>query len=385
MEEELVRPAEKVVNMSVAPGERHGSSPWPRLMLTLADGSRVEAKTPEGTRVVTPNQAAGNIPGPSGSGTVTPRTGSYAGAVKTAPSDWHLDFYINGQRLSLEDTIYGAVHRNQQPAASGTSTPAAGSLGVFSMPVTIKFRKVEGPAPASTFSAMPPTGIPLTGTEATYDAPSPASIASALPAALEPSAPTSKILRLLRVVHNLSVEGRELAPNGDTQLDENLFVNNKLTAKLTRQLEETMIIARSVLASSYRPCATDNVIATACLTGRSSFPSTSHSCSLSRRGTRSSNPTRSGTADSLPSIRPLSSRAGPAAVVEMIWVILPESSDKKSASPVLNFSSRLPKCLSCTARRAAYSRSSTLTRSGRVSDRRSNSTVSLRRSLRGGP
>jgi E3 ubiquitin-protein ligase TRIP12 len=45
-------------------------------------------------------------------------------------------------------------------------------------------------------------------------------------------------------VHNLSVDGKEFLPNNDSQLDENLFVNNKLTAKLTRQLEETMIIAR---------------------------------------------------------------------------------------------------------------------------------------------
>jgi hypothetical protein len=30
-------------------------------------------------------------------------------------------------------------------------------------------------------------------------------------------------------------------------MDETLFVNNKLTAKLTRQLEEVMILARYVL------------------------------------------------------------------------------------------------------------------------------------------
>jgi E3 ubiquitin-protein ligase TRIP12 len=52
-----------------------------------------------------------------------------------------------------------------------------------------------------------------------------------------------RILRLLRVVHNLCVDGREFAPV-DSQLDEGLFVNNKLTAKLTRQLEETLILAR---------------------------------------------------------------------------------------------------------------------------------------------
>jgi E3 ubiquitin-protein ligase TRIP12 len=69
-------------------------------------------------------------------------------------------------------------------------------------------------------------------------------VTSALPAALDPETPTSKILRLLRVLHNLCVDGREAAGRDDPQLDESMFVNNKLTAKLTRQLEEIMIIAR---------------------------------------------------------------------------------------------------------------------------------------------
>lgn len=60
---------------------------------------------------------------------------------------------------------------------------------------------------------------------------------------LDASKPTSKILRLLRVVHNLTVESRE-ATGKDQAMEETLFVNNKLTAKLTRQLEEVMIIAR---------------------------------------------------------------------------------------------------------------------------------------------
>lgn len=84
----------------------------------------------------------------------------------------------------------------------------------------------------------------MTSAEPALDAPSPASVTSALPTALDPETPTSKILRLLRVVHNLSVDGRDAAGRGDSSLDESLFVNNKLTAKLTRQLEETMIIAR---------------------------------------------------------------------------------------------------------------------------------------------
>jgi E3 ubiquitin-protein ligase TRIP12 len=75
------------------------------------------------------------------------------------------------------------------------------------------------------------------------DAPSPASVASAIPSGLESDAPTTKILRLLRVVHGLTTEARDVSYRHD-QMDENLFVNNKLTAKLTRQLEEIMLLAR---------------------------------------------------------------------------------------------------------------------------------------------
>lgn len=78
---------------------------------------------------------------------------------------------------------------------------------------------------------------------AAIDAPSPASIASIPVTGLEADASTTKILRLLRVVHNLTSEARALSAKDD-QIDESLSVNNKLTAKLTRQLEEVMILAR---------------------------------------------------------------------------------------------------------------------------------------------
>jgi E3 ubiquitin-protein ligase TRIP12 len=149
-------------------------------------------------------------------GSNTPRTGSYAGAVKTAPTDFHLEFTYGGKAISLDDTIYGAVHKNQP--AGGTST-----LGSYGSAVVFKFRKVEGPASTQTGG---------------LDAPSPGSVLSTLPAAFDPATPTAKILRLLRVLYNLSVDSVE------SKVDANLFVNNKLTAKLTRQMEEIMIIAR---------------------------------------------------------------------------------------------------------------------------------------------
>lgn len=56
----------------------------------------------------------------------------------------------------------------------------------------------------------------------------------------------AKILRLLRVLHHLNALESERAVFGPNKrnLPDTAFVNNKLTAKLTRQLEEPMIVAR---------------------------------------------------------------------------------------------------------------------------------------------
>lgn len=63
---------------------------------------------------------------------------------------------------------------------------------------------------------------------------------------LPDDAPHAKILRLLRVLHQLNtLESERSVFHGDKRnLPESSFVNNKLTAKLTRQLEEPMIVAR---------------------------------------------------------------------------------------------------------------------------------------------
>ena len=64
---------------------------------------------------------------------------------------------------------------------------------------------------------------------------------------------SSKILRLLKVLYRLNSEGVERLESGRmlVALPDSAFVNNKLTAKLTRQLEEIMILARSVLSSHF--------------------------------------------------------------------------------------------------------------------------------------
>jgi E3 ubiquitin-protein ligase TRIP12 len=111
----------------------------------MLDGVKVEAKTPEGTRIATPNQAANAGPGPSASGSATPRTASYAGAVKTEPKDWHLEFSLKDVKLDMNETLYGVVHKHQDLLSDQANTYGS----VFNAPLIIKFKKVEGPPPSS--------------------------------------------------------------------------------------------------------------------------------------------------------------------------------------------------------------------------------------------
>ncbi|TFK74978.1 hypothetical protein BDN72DRAFT_886090 [Pluteus cervinus] len=211
--------AEKTVNLSVA-----------------EDGSKVEAQTPDGTRIATPNsagltQANKEVPSP------TPRPGtntkaSYAAALKAKPTDWHLEFSMDDQTLPLDLTIYGAIHQHEMRKKSGAVPPSMIWQGVY----TIKFKKVPGPvAPDSRAD----------GSESGSKNRSPSPTMSSLPE----DAPHAKILRLLRVLYQLNtIEGERSVFVGEKKnLLESAFVNNKVTAKLTRQLEEPMIVASSCL------------------------------------------------------------------------------------------------------------------------------------------
>lgn len=85
-------------------------------------------------------------------------------------------------------------------------------------------------------------GSPAARSESTVRSRSQAPPLSSLPE----DAPHAKILRLLRVLHQLNtMEAERVGFIAEKRnLPEASFVNNKLTAKLTRQLEEPMIVAR---------------------------------------------------------------------------------------------------------------------------------------------
>ncbi|KAJ4473595.1 hypothetical protein J3R30DRAFT_3659131 [Lentinula aciculospora] len=154
----------------------------------------------DGTRVATPNPNASMNQGASSSLSklATSSRPSYASALKTKPTDWHLEFAMDDH------------HEMRNKTGPG---------------------KVSGPAPASDKSGIKPrsSSPPLSS--------------------LAEDAPHAKVLRLLRVLYQLNtLEAEGTLFGGEKRnLPETAFVNNKLSAKLTRQLEETMIVASSCL------------------------------------------------------------------------------------------------------------------------------------------
>lgn len=115
------------------------------LISCSSDGSRVEAQTPDGTRVTTPNPTKPNSTVPTPRGTLGTRA-SYAAALKTKPSDWHLEFSMDDHKLPLDLTIYGAIHQHEARKKAGhVITPSMIWQNVYS----VKFKKVPGPAPTS--------------------------------------------------------------------------------------------------------------------------------------------------------------------------------------------------------------------------------------------
>ncbi|KAI5117508.1 hypothetical protein M0805_003913 [Coniferiporia weirii] len=191
-----------------------------------ADGSKVEAQTPDGTRVATPNPALGAAGPMSGS---SDRKPSYAAALKNKGSDWHLEFNMDGHILPLDMTIYGAVHQHEARKSPGGTIP---SNMIWQGVYTVKYKKVTGPRQV---------------TETAVDSPSRARSPVSSLASLPDEASYSKILKLLRVLHRLNADINDDSFSSARPLPETAFINNKLTAKLTRQLEEPMIVASSCL------------------------------------------------------------------------------------------------------------------------------------------
>jgi E3 ubiquitin-protein ligase TRIP12 len=113
------------------------------MMLTLSsqDGSNIEAQTPDGTRVATPNPSK-DASLVAASRQALPSRSSYAAALKAKPNDWHLEFSMDDHVLPLDLTIYGAIHQHEMRKKTGALPPNLIWQGVY----TIKFKKIAGPS-----------------------------------------------------------------------------------------------------------------------------------------------------------------------------------------------------------------------------------------------
>lgn len=257
---------ERAVNLEMATGMCNAqafllaslcSTPSP------ADGSKVEAKTPNGTRIATPNASTPNLaqtafnartasPAPSRpSSTAASKRPSYAAALRSEPTDWHLEFFMGDKEISLDTTIFGAVH--QFEARQGGSVSWGNTY-------TVKYRKVPGPAKTLRRSRSRHCVVAVSSNVSSSRAAAQESTegvdddltGDSLPDSIRSGTPQAKILQLLRVLHTLYSDHSARHPSlaTDRQGDQSLasaFINNKLTAKLNRQLEEPMIVASACL------------------------------------------------------------------------------------------------------------------------------------------
>ncbi|KAJ8062832.1 hypothetical protein OCU04_008088 [Sclerotinia nivalis] len=214
--------------------------------LEVAAGGKVTARKEDGTRVATPSQS---LPSTSRSSSAlqaaaaqaalsTPTTSSrpmsYAAAIQAVPSDWHIEFSLDGKVIANETTIYRAVHTMANTAEDYSNR------SVWSAIHPIKFKRVPGPPPPEPSSLSQASEI-ITETTA-----------SGIPASLDKHPATSSILRLLNILHALNANLDDVLADNKDALKLNAeplsqFVNTKLTAKLNRQLEEPLIVASNCL------------------------------------------------------------------------------------------------------------------------------------------
>jgi E3 ubiquitin-protein ligase TRIP12 len=153
-------------------------------------------------------------------------------------SAWHIQFSLHGTPISTDMTVYGAIHDYERK-----SNKTATSRGIWSSMYPIKYKRVDTPAPEQISPTAQTHGhdeIDLTFT-------------AEMPKDLSQSADYAPILGLLRVLHGLNDDWRRFYGPDDqlppvTQyMDQQEFVNSKISAKVNRQLEEPLIVASSCL------------------------------------------------------------------------------------------------------------------------------------------
>lgn len=130
---------------------------------------------------------------------------SYAAAAQSPESAWHLELRQDGELLPLDTTVYACVAHDDDA------------------PPVLRYRAVRGPL-------APPSSTPGV-------APRPHATPPPPPRAIDGDAPYAATLALLDALRDL----------WDDEAMDDMLVNTKLTAKLTQQLHEPLVVASGQL------------------------------------------------------------------------------------------------------------------------------------------
>ncbi|EPS33830.1 hypothetical protein PDE_08792 [Penicillium oxalicum 114-2] len=219
--------------------------------LEVGSSGKVTARKEDGTQVGTPGHSSSTAKSaPSAADAVSPPTSghgtiatagrpftSYAAAMASVPQDWHIEFFVDGEPVASDTTVYRAVHHNRE------HTDESNNKNVWSAIHTVTFRRVPGP-PASEPSTLSASGKGTSSEGENIE----------MPTSLNKDSVTASILCLLRVLHEMNatiddilMDMRDHVAIKPEPLSQ--FINTKLTAKMNRQLEEPLIVASSCLPS----------------------------------------------------------------------------------------------------------------------------------------
>ncbi|WFC94717.1 HECT-type E3 ubiquitin transferase [Malassezia brasiliensis] len=178
------------------------------------------ASTPDATDAADATDAT-DATGTAAATDAAPRA-SYASAAQSAESTWHLALTLEGEPMPLDATLYACIHRALERRDAHAPPHAV---------YTVRYRRVRGAPPRP----APPAPLPAPA----------AGWAVALPPSVPADAPYARALQLLGALHALADEGA--LGDGPFVLDDAVFLNNRLTAKLAQQLGEPLLVASRCL------------------------------------------------------------------------------------------------------------------------------------------
>ncbi|CAO3564433.1 unnamed protein product [Mortierella alpina] len=168
-----------------------------------------------------------------------PKKADSTASSSPSSSPWHIQFSLHGTPINTDTTVYGAIHEYERRGGKPAS-----QRSMWSSVYPIKFKRVDAPlaeSPEKAAYVQSQDDVDLT-------------LTSQMPKELPQQADYAPILGLLRVLHGLNDDWRRffVAENPTTlkavrPLESTKFVNNKIAAKVNRQLEEPLIVASSCL------------------------------------------------------------------------------------------------------------------------------------------